>query len=77
MAEKLLYIITMIFTLSMFLILSEWRYSRRVTLYSLLPADRMIAGEGSVWPFMAALGGLALLLFGMGAVRFTRRDLSL
>lgn len=32
MAEKLLYIITMIFTLSMFLILSEWRYSRRVTL---------------------------------------------
>ncbi len=32
MADKLLYMITMIFTLSMFLILSEWRYSRRVTL---------------------------------------------
>lgn len=48
-----------------------------VTLYSLLPTDRIIAGEGSVWPFMTALAGLAVLLFGAGAVRFTRRDLSL
>lgn len=48
-----------------------------VTIYTLLPAVKIVRGEGGVLSLNLIMAGLAILLFAIGIVWFERRDLSL
>lgn len=48
-----------------------------VTVYTLLPAQKIVQGEGGYWQYNLILAALAFVLFGTGIWWFQRRDLSL
>lgn len=47
-----------------------------VTIYTLLPANQIVAGESGHWGYELAMAVLAIVLYGAGAIYFTRRDMS-
>lgn len=50
---------------------------RYLTLFSLFPADRVVAGEGGFLPQLIALTLLTAVLWGAGVTLFTKKDLPL
>lgn len=54
----------------------KWEWLRLCTPLTLFDAKALAAGDGSLWP-AAALLAAALVLYGVGAAVFCRRDLSL
>lgn len=47
-----------------------------VTVYTLLPAQKIVDGSGGHWGYEVAMAILAVVLYGLGAVCFTKRDIS-
>ena len=54
----------------------KWEWLRLCTPLTLFDSKALAAGDGSLWP-AAALLAAALVLYGVGAAVFCRRDLSL
>lgn len=54
--------------------LENFKYA---TIYTLLPAGKIVAGEGEIWKYNLALVGIILILYSIGIWQFCRRDLSL
>lgn len=47
------------------------------TIYTLLPTDKIIQGEGEIWIYNLVLIIIAIVLFGVGVKIFTKKDLPL
>lgn len=47
------------------------------TIYSLLPADKIVAGESGIWQYNLVLAVIAAVLFMGGIMAFSKRDLPL
>ena len=45
-----------------------------LSLYSLLPAAKIVAGESEIWGYHVGMAAIAVLLFGGGIWYFGRKD---